>query len=91
MMQHIQIWIQIQIKICIHNLWDKLLSKFHIHKLNAKTNDALGFTYNYKFYDIIKAKAMVDLIKQAQKDYDNQLIDQVEDYYEYQADIKRGK
>jgi len=58
---------------------------------HAKTNDALGFTYNYKFYDIIKAKAMVDLIKQAQKDYDNQLIDQLEDYYEYQADIKRGK
>lgn len=58
---------------------------------HAKINDALGFTYNYKFYDIIKAKAMVDLIKQSQKDYDNQLIDQVEDYYEYQADIKRGK
>ena len=58
---------------------------------HARINNALGFTYNYRFYDIIKAKAVIDLIKQAQKDYDNHLIDRLEDYYEWQAEIARGK
>ena len=58
---------------------------------HARANNALGFTYNYKFYDIIKARAVVNTIKQAQKDYDNHLIDRLEDYYEWQAEIARGK
>jgi|TARA_R110002012_G_scaffold69787_1_gene180351 hypothetical protein len=58
---------------------------------HARINNALGFTYNYRFYDIIKAKAIVELIKQAQKDYDNHLVDQIESYYEWQAEIARGK
>ena len=58
---------------------------------HARINNALGFTYNYKFYDIIKAKAVVELIKQTQKDYDNHLVDQIENYYEWQAEIARGK
>ena len=58
---------------------------------HAKINNALGFTYNYRFYDIIKAKAVVKLIKQTQKDYDNHLVDQIENYYEWQAEIAKGK
>ena len=58
---------------------------------HARINNALGFTYNYRFYDIIKAKAVVELIKQAQKDYDNNLVDQIESYYEWQTEIARGK
>ena len=58
---------------------------------HARINNALGFTYNYKFYDIIKAKVTVELIKQAQEQYDNQLIDQIESHYEWQSEIKRGK
>ena len=58
---------------------------------HARINNALGFTYNYRFYDIIKAKAVVELIKQAQKDYDNNLVDQIESYYEWQTKIARGK
>ena len=58
---------------------------------HARVNNALGFTYNYKFYDIIKAKAVVNLIKQAQEEYDNHLVDQVENYYEWQSEIERGK
>ena len=58
---------------------------------HARINNALGFTYNYRFYDIIKAKAIVELIKQAQKDYDNHLVDQIESYYEWQSKIARGK
>ena len=58
---------------------------------HARINNALGFTYNYRFYDIIKAKAVVELIKQAQKDYDNHLVDQIESYYEWQSKIARGK
>ena len=58
---------------------------------HARINNAIGFTYNYRFYDIIKAKSIVELIKQAQKDYDNHLVDQIENYYEWQAEIARGK
>ena len=37
---------------------------------HAKINNELGFTYNYRYYDIIKARAIVLLIKQATKEYD---------------------
>ena len=58
---------------------------------HARINNALGFTYNYRFYDIIKAKAVVELIKKATKEYDNHLLDQVEDYYEWQSEVERGR
>jgi hypothetical protein len=58
---------------------------------HARINDAVGFTYNYKFYDIIKAKAMIKLIKQEEKEYDNQLVDQIESYYEWQSEVERGR
>jgi len=58
---------------------------------HARINNAVGFTYNYRFYDIIKAKATVELIKQAQEKYDEHLVNQIENHYEWQSEIKRGK
>ena len=40
---------------------------------NAIITKALGFTYNYRFYDVIKAKAVVNLIQQAQKEYNTHI------------------
>ena len=58
---------------------------------NARINNAIGFTYNYKFYDIIKAKAIVTTINKAQKEYDKHIESQAEMHAEWQADIMRGK
>ena len=45
---------------------------------HARINNALGFTYNYRFYDIIKAKAVVKLITQATNEYNNHIDKQAE-------------
>jgi hypothetical protein len=58
---------------------------------NAVISKALGFTYNYRFYDMIKAKAMVALIEKAQVDYNEHIDHQAEMYAEWQAEIRRGK
>jgi len=51
---------------------------------NAVITKALGFTYNYRFYDIIKAKSIVKLIQQAQKDYDTYIDMQADAQYDSQ-------
>ena len=45
---------------------------------HARINNALGFTYNYRFYDIIKAKAVIKLINQATNEYNNHIDRQAE-------------
>ena len=39
----------------------------------ARINDAIGFTYDFIFYDIVKARAYVSVIKKAEKDYDKHI------------------
>ena len=39
----------------------------------ARINNAIGFTYDFIFYDIVKAKAYVAVIKKAEKDYDKHI------------------
>ena len=39
----------------------------------ARIHNAVGFTYNFKFYDIVKARAYVSVIKKAEKDYDKHI------------------
>lgn len=58
---------------------------------HAVANNDLGFTYNFKFYDMIKARAIVKLIKQAQKEYNDMIESQAEMHAEWQAEIRRGK
>ena len=57
----------------------------------ARISNALGFTYNYIFYDIVKARAYVEIIKKAEKAYEDHLMDRLEDYYEWEAEIARGR
>lgn len=42
----------------------------------AKLTNAIGFTYDFIFYDIIRAKAFVLVIKKAEQDY-NKHIDRI--------------
>lgn len=58
---------------------------------HAKINNELGFTYDYKYYDMIKARAMVILIKQEEEKYDKHIDAQAEHYFEWQAEIAKGK
>ena len=58
---------------------------------NARIHNAIGFTYDFIFYDIVKARAYVSVIKKAEKDYEEHLINRLEDYYEWEAEIARGK
>ena len=39
----------------------------------AKLTNALGFTYDFIFYDIVKAKAIILTIKIAEKEYDKHI------------------
>ena len=57
----------------------------------ARINNAIGFTYNFMFYDIIKAKAYVSVIKKAEKDYDKHIDDMIESQAEWMSEIARGK
>ena len=57
----------------------------------ARINNALGFTYDFIFYDIVKARAYVSVIKKAEKEYEAHLMDRLEDYYEWEAEIARGR
>lgn len=58
---------------------------------HARTTNALGFTFDYKYYDVVKARSIVSIVKKVQKEYDDNLIDQIESYYEWQSEVKRGK
>ena len=63
-------------------------------EFNLIANQAQLLIFEQYFYDLDKTKRninddssfsdMVELIKKATKEYDNHLIDQVEDYYEWQ-------
>ena len=44
----------------------------------AKINNAIGFTYDFIFYDIVKARAYVLVIKKAEKEYDKHIDRQAE-------------
>tara|TARA_R110000824_G_scaffold339052_1_gene525532 strand:- start:487 stop:720 length:234 start_codon:yes stop_codon:yes gene_type:complete len=44
----------------------------------AKLTNAIGFTYDFIFYDIIRARAFVLVIKKAQKEYDKHIDRQAE-------------
>ena len=57
----------------------------------ARINDELGFTYDYKYYDITTARAMVSLINKAEKDYNKHIDHQAEIHSEWKAEIARGK
>ena len=39
----------------------------------ARINNVIGFTYDFIFYDIVKARAYVSVIKKAEKDYDKHI------------------
>ena len=58
---------------------------------NARINNAVGFTFNYKYYDVIKARSIASIIKKAQKEYDDHLESQIESYYEWQSEIEKGR
>lgn len=58
---------------------------------NARINNAVGFTFDYKYYDVVKARSIVSIIKKAQKEYDDHLVDQIENYYEWQSEMERGR
>ena len=57
----------------------------------ARINNDLGFTYDYKYYDIATARAIISFINKAQKDYDKFLEHEAEMHAEWQAEIMRGK
>ena len=58
---------------------------------HALANGALGFTYDYIWYDMIRAKAVVSVIKKAQEDYNDYIESQADLHAEWQAEIARGK
>jgi len=45
---------------------------------NARIHNELGFTYDYRYYDVAKARAVVSLIQKATVEYDK-YIDSVAD------------
>ena len=57
----------------------------------ARINDELGFTYDYKYYDIATARAMVSLITKALEDYDDYIDSRAEMHNEFMSEIARGK
>lgn len=58
---------------------------------HAVVNNEYGFTFNYKFYDLIKAKSIMRLIEKAEDDYNKMIDAQAEMHYEWQSEIHRGK
>ena len=57
----------------------------------ARINNAVGFTYDFIFYDIVKARAYISVIKKAEKEYDEHIEAQAEQHFEWQAKIARGR
>ena len=49
------------------------------------------YNYDYKYYDIATARAIISLINKAQKDYDEFIEHEAEMHAEWQAEIMRGK
>ena len=59
--------------------------------IHAKIQGAVGFTYDFKFYDIIRARAIVSTIKTIEKKYEEHIDDMAEAQAEWEAEIARGK
>ena len=57
----------------------------------ARINNVIGFTYDFIFYDIVKARAYVEVIKKAEKDYDKHIDNMIEAQGEWMNEIARGK
>ena len=57
----------------------------------ARINGAIGFTYDFKFYDIVKARAIISTIKTAEDKYDKHIDDLAESHSEWESEIARGK
>ena len=57
----------------------------------ARINNVIGFTYDFIFYDIVKARAYVEVIKKAEKAYNEHIDDMAEAHGEWMAEIQRGK
>ena len=59
--------------------------------LQAVLEDKDNFIFDSQLIDIMKGKSIMREIKRAEKDYDNHLMHRMEDYYEWQDEIARGK
>ena len=57
----------------------------------ARINNSMGFTFDDKFIDIIKGKAICNEIKKATKEYDKHIDEMAERHFELLHDIVRGK
>lgn len=57
----------------------------------ALANDEVGFTFNYVYYDMVKARAMLSQIEIADRQYDEWVDHQAEMHAEWKAEIARGK
>ena len=57
----------------------------------ARINNEMGFTFDSKFIDIIQARAIVNQIKIAEKEYDKHIDEMAERHFELLNDVARGK
>tara|TARA_R110002020_G_scaffold377081_4_gene588148 strand:+ start:2166 stop:2414 length:249 start_codon:yes stop_codon:yes gene_type:complete len=57
----------------------------------AKKNGSDAFIWEGKPFSVILASAVVKVGDKVDQEYDNYLVDQIESYYEWQAEIARGK
>jgi hypothetical protein len=51
---------------------------------NARIHNELGFTYDYRYYDVAKARAIVSLIQKATIEYDRHIDIQADAEYDSQ-------
>ena len=57
--------------------------------LQAVLEDKDNFIFDSQLIDIMKGKSIMREIKRAEKEYENHLMDRLEDYYEWEAEIAR--
>jgi len=57
----------------------------------ARINNSMGFKFDDKYIDIVQAKAIVNQIKIAEKDYDKHIDEMAERHFDMLHDIARGK
>ena len=58
---------------------------------NAVKYNQDAFIFESKTFKIDRARAIMGYIEQAEKEYDQHIDDMAEFYYEWQAEIRRGK
>ena len=58
---------------------------------NARINNAMGFTFDDRFIDIVQAKAICSEIKKAEKEYDKHIDEMSQRHVDLLHDIARGK